>query len=91
MVLTNKFVGPDPPEPPTGRPPQSSDRLPPPAPSAPFVQNEDASKRCRVAVAFSHDSVLNAAANGQLSQQDGAQFIAGLCDLYGRPSQLRAS
>ena len=45
-------------------------------PSAPFVQNEDASKRCRVATAFSHDSVLNAAANGQLSQQDGAQLIA---------------
>ena len=40
-------------------------------------------KRCRVATAFSHDSVLNAAANGQLSQQDGAQLIAGLCGLYG--------
>ena len=51
--------------------------------SAPFVQNEDASKRCRVATAFSHDSLLNAAANGQLSQQDGAQLIAGLCGLYG--------
>ena len=58
-------------------------RDPPSAPIAPFVQNEDASKRCRVATAFSHDSVLNAAANGQLSQQDGAQLIAGLCDLYG--------
>ena len=55
----------------------------PSAPSAPFVQNEDASKRCRVATAFSHDSVLNAAANGHLSQQDGTQLVAGLCGLYG--------
>ena len=69
--------------PPAGTPTPGPDRDPPSAPSAPFVQNEDASKRCRVATAFSHDSVLNAAANGQLSQQDGAQLIARLCDLYG--------
>ena len=47
------------------------------------MQNDDASKRCRVAAAFSHDSVLNAAASGQLSQQDGAQLISGLCNLCG--------
>ena len=76
MDLTNKFVGPDPPEPPTRSPPQGSDHLPLPAPSAPFVQNEDTSKRCRVAA-------LNAAAHGQVSQHDGAQLIAGLCNFYG--------
>ena len=48
-----------------------------------FVQNEDASKRCRVATAFSHDSVLNAAVYGQMSQHDGAQLIAGLCNVCG--------
>ena len=68
---------------PAGNPTPGPDRVPPSAPSTPFVQNEDASKRCRVAAAFSHDSVLNAAANGQLSQQDGAQLISGLCTLYG--------
>ena len=73
----------DPPGPPTGSPSPGPDRVPPSAPSAPFVQNEGASKRCRVATAFSHDSVLNAAANGQLSQQDGAQLISGLCNLHG--------
>ena len=71
------------PQPPAGSPSPGLDRVLPSAPSAPFVQNEDASKRCRVAMAFSHDSVLNAAANGQLSQQDGAQLICGLCNLYG--------
>ena len=83
MDLTGQDGDLDPPGPPTGSPCPGPDRVPPSAPSAPFVQNEDASKRCRVATAFSHDSVLNAAANGQLSQQDGAQLIAGLCDLYG--------
>ena len=59
------------------------DRDPPSAPSSPFVQNEDASKRCRVAAAFSHDSVLSAAADGRTSQHDGAQLLAGLCNVYG--------
>ena len=93
MDLTNKFVGPDSPELPAGSPPQRSDHLPPPAPSAAFVQNLDVSKRCRVAAAFSHDSVLTAAANKQIALRDGAQLIAGLCNFLwdGRPSQLRAS
>ena len=83
MDLTGQDGDLDHPKPPTGNPSPGLDRVPPSAPSAPFVQNEDASKRCRVATAFSHDSVLNAAVNGQLSQQDGAQLISGLCNLYG--------
>ena len=83
MDLTGQDGDLDPPEPPAGSPSPGPDRAPPSAPSTPFVQNEDATKRCRVATAFSHDSVLNAAANGQLSQQDGAQLIAGLCNVYG--------
>ena len=78
LDLTGQSGDPDPPEVPAGSPTPGPDRNPPSAPIAPFVQNEDASKRCRVAAAFSHDSVLNAAANGQLSQQDGAQLTAGL-------------
>ena len=81
MDLTGQCDDADPPEPPAASPSPGPDRNPPSAPIAPFVQNEDASKRCRVAAAFSHDSVLTAAANGQMSQHDGAQLIAGLCDL----------
>ena len=83
MDLTGQCGDLDPLEPPAGSPSPEPDRDPLSAPSAPFVQNEDASKRCCVAAAFSHDSVLNAAANGQMSQHDGAQFISGLCNVYG--------
>ena len=83
MDLTGQDGDLVPPEPPAGTPSPGPDRDPPSAPSAPLVQNEDASKWCRVATVLSHDSVLNAAANGQLSQQDGAHLIAGLCGLYG--------
>ena len=83
MDLTGQCGDPDPRSPRLAVHPRGRIVTKPSAPSAPFVQNEDASKRCRVAAAFSHDSVLNAAANGQLSQHDGAQLIARLCNLYG--------
>ena len=74
MDLTDQCGDLDPSEPPAGSPSPGPDRDPPSAPSAPFVQN---------AAAFSHDSVLNAAANGQMSPHDGAQLSAGLCNVYG--------
>ena len=49
--------------------------LPPPAPAPASVQNDDASKRCRVAAAFSHDSVLKAAENGTI-------FSTGRCTAH---------
>ena len=83
MDLTNKFVGPDPPEPRHAALPK--DRII-------FLSPLRLRRLCRTRMlpndvvlraAFSHDSVLNAAANGQVSQHDGAQIIAGLCNFYG--------
>ena len=57
MGLTGQCGDADPSEPPAGSPSPGPDRNPPSAPIAPFVQNEDTSKLCRVAAAFSHDFV----------------------------------
>ena len=54
MDLTNRFVEPDPRSPLQAALPKDRIVFLPPAPNAAFVQNEDASKRCRVAAAFSH-------------------------------------
>ena len=75
MDLTGHSGDADPPEPPVGSPSPGPDRHPPSAPIAPFVQNEDASKRCLL--------------RRRSRMIRCAQLIAWLCDLYG--SQLRAS
>ena len=81
MDLTNQCGDPDPPHPQLAVQPRGW--IVSPLLAAAFVQNEDASKRCRVVAAFSHNSVLKAAEMGQLSQRDGARLISSLCSLYG--------
>ena len=79
MDLTNRLG--DPHEPPAACPNQGVSLHP--LRLRRLCRTDDASKRCRVVASFSHDSVLKASENGQLSRQDGAQHISGLCSLYG--------